>query len=101
MFKAALPVSSALTPFRPLAASQMPPANVMLDTREQMEASALRAVSTNTKKSWGRLIALGVIRTLPLWLAVLCKPTVDATPDTWVQMEPHARNAAPVLISQD
>jgi len=78
MFKAALPVSSALTPFRPLAASQMPPANVMLDSREQMEASALRAVSTNTKKSRARVIALIVHPPLSQQLAASTKQNASA-----------------------
>ena len=73
----------------------------MLGTREEMVNNAPNAISTNTNQALGLLIALGVILTLRLRLAVQYKPIVDATPGTWVQMEPHACNAAPVLISQD
>ena len=75
------------------AASQKPPVNVTLDTREKMEQHARNAVSTNTKKVWGMLIALLVLRALFLWLAASQKSPVSVTLGIREKMEQHARSA--------
>jgi len=59
-----------------------------------MEASALYAVATNTKKAQGLLFALIVHQTLSLKLAVSQTPSVGATLDIQEQMEAHVCSAA-------
>jgi len=73
-----------------LAASQTPYVNVTLGTRGKMEAHARCALSTNTKKNWGLLLALIVHQTLPLQLAALQTPSVNVTLGTRETMEAHA-----------
>ena len=58
-----------------------------------METHALRAISTNTKMSLGRVLALIVHQTPPLQLAASQKAPVNVTLGIQERMEAHAHSA--------
>ena len=67
------------TQYHQLPANQSQHVNATLDSREQMEAPARSAVSTNTNKSWDRLVALVVHQTVTLQQAASQSQHVSAS----------------------